>query len=366
VLGNATALIGHSDLSGTVRVVLGDRPKFTLRLDSGLIDYTPFMTDARDEEKRLEEIENGTRSTPLFSDESLGLDALGGFDADVVLHMRRIHARDAEFEFGRLVLSLINGEFKISNLEATYKGARISGHARLYPESPPRLETDFLVQGFDLGRFLAETEVTGEVEGLLDIAVDVNSRGDSMQALMANLDGSVGLVMGEGRASRYLDLLAAGLSQQVLTFWGHHKEASRVECGVSLFDIDHGVATSLAFVFVTKAGIIKAEGNINIATGKINFLLKPKPRHPTLVSLATDLRVTGSVTAPKVQPDTRALAEKGVKLLSTLAIGPLGVLAPFANLGAWDGHPCDVRAIDKILLTTPALRKDAAEIGSPR
>jgi len=182
LVGNATALIGHSDLSGSVRVALGDRPKFTLSLDSGLIDYTPFMTYVKDEEKRLEEIENGTRSTPLFSDESLGLDALGEFDADVVLHMRRIHARDAEFEFGRLVLSLINGEFKISNLEATYKGARISGHARLYPESPPRLETDFLVQGFDLGRFLAETEVTGEVKGLLDIAVDVNSRGDSMRS----------------------------------------------------------------------------------------------------------------------------------------------------------------------------------------
>jgi len=366
VLGNATAMIGRSDLSGTVRVTLDDRPKFTVRLDSGLIDYTPFMTNVKDEEKRLEDTAHGTGGVPLFSDESLGLDAFGKFDVDVVLHMRRIHAREAEFEFGRLVLSLINGELKISDLTAIYKGARISGHAKLDPESPPRLETDFLVQGFDLGRFLAETQVTSEVEGLVDIAVDVNSQGDSMQALAANLDGSVGLVMGKGRASRYLDLLAAGLSRQVLTFWGHHKWASRVECGVTLFDIDHGVATSQAFVLVTKAGIIKAEGQINIAAGQINFLLKPKPRRPTLVSLATDLRVTGSVTAPKVQPDTRALAEKGVKLISTLAIGPLGVLAPFANLGAWDGHPCDIRAIDDKLLTTPALRKDASETGLPR
>jgi uncharacterized protein involved in outer membrane biogenesis len=367
VLGNAFALVGHSDASGTVSVALDDRPKVTVRLDSGLIDYTPFMAAVKEDETQHEETEPSTKGAPLFSDKSLGLDALGKFDADVVLRMRRILARDAELEFGHLVLSLINGELKLSTLEATYKGAKISGHAQIDPESPPRVATDFLVQGFDLGRFLADTHTTEGVKGLLDIAVDVNSQGDSVQALVANLDGSVALVMGKGRASRYLDLLAEDLSTRVFTFWRHRKEAARVECGVVQFDSDHGVATSRAFVFVTEAAIIKAEGDINLDTEKINLLLIPKPRHASLVSLATKLRVTGSLTAPKVRPDTLDLAEKGAKLLSTLAIGPLGLLAPFVHLGAHDKHPCDIKAIDDKLLATPALRKDAAaETRSPR
>ncbi len=366
VLGNAFALVGHSDVSGTVSVALDDRPKLTVRLDSGLIDYTPFMAAVKEDEKQHDESEHSTRGAPLFSDESLGLDALGKFDADVVLHTRRIRARDAELEFVHLALSLINGELNISTLEATYREAKISGRAHVEPGSPPRLETDFLVQGLDLGRFLAETHATDGVEGHLDIAVDVNSQGDSMQALMANLDGSVGLVMGKGRASRYLDLLAEDLSQRVTRFWGHHKEAARVECGVVQFDIDHGVTTSRAFVFVTMLAIIKAEGDINLASEQINFLLKPKPRHISLVSFATNLRVTGTLTAPKVRPDTLALAEKGGKLLSYLAIGPFGLLAPFVHLGAHNKHPCDIKAIDDKLVATPDLRKDAAETGSPR
>jgi hypothetical protein len=361
VLGNAVALVGRSDLSGTVSVALDDRPKVTLRLDSGLLDYTPFMAAVKEDES-----EQSTQGAPLFSDKSLGLNKLDAFDADVVMNMRRIRAREAELEFGRLALSLINGELSISTLEATYKGARISGRAHVDPESPPRLETDFLVQGFDLGHFLAETHATDTVEGRLDVAVDVNGRGDSMQALMANLDGSVGLVMGKGRASRYLDLLAEDLSRQVTRFWGHHKEAGRIKCSVVQFDIDHGVATSRAIVFVTKLAIIRAAGDINLATENINFLLKPKPRDASLVSLAIDLRVTGSLTAPKVRPDTRALVEKGGELLSVLAIGPFGLLVPFAHLGARDKHPCDIQAFDDKLLATPALRKDTTENGLPR
>jgi hypothetical protein len=337
-------------VNGTVSLALNDRPKVRVRLNSGLIDYTPFIMAAKQDEKQHGESQPNTRDAPLFSDESLGLDALGAFDADIELRMRRIRGKDAEFEFGNLTLSLIDGELEIHTLEAIYKGAKFSGHAQVDADTPPRLKADFLVQGFDLGRFLAETEASDDVEGLLDIAVDVHSQGDSMQALMANLNGSVGLVMGKGRASRYLDLLAEGLSTRVLKFWRHGKEGSKIECGVAHFDIHQGVATIPAFVFVTDAAIISAAGVTNLRTEQIDLLLKPQPRRTSLFSLATNLRVTGTLTAPRVRPDTLALAEKGAWLLSSLAIGPLGLLAPFLHLGAHDKHPCDIKAMERQLI----------------
>jgi hypothetical protein len=50
---------------------------------------------------------------------------------------------------------------------------------------------------------------------------------------------------------------------------------------------------------------------------------------------------------PKVRPDTLALLSKGAKALSALVIGPLGLLAPFVNLGAYKAHPCNVHSIGK-------------------
>ena len=49
--------------------------------------------------------------------------------------------------------------------------------------------------------------------------------------------------------------------------------------------------------------------------------------------------------APKVRPDTVSLLTKGAKALSALAVGPLGLLAPFVHLGANKNHSCDVPSL---------------------
>jgi hypothetical protein len=100
-------------------------------------------------------------------------------------------------------------------------------------------------------------------------------------------------------------------------------------------------------VFDTELTVLTGEGDINLATEQVNFLLSPQPKDPSLFSLATKLRVRGTIQDPTVRPDMLALAEKGVKFLGALAVGPVGLLAPFVNLGARQKHPCDIQSIGK-------------------
>ena len=43
-----------------------------------------------------------------------------------------------------------------------------------------------------------------------------------------------------------------------------------------------------------------------------------------------------------------------LKPLSALVIGPLGLLAPFVHLGAYEKHPCEIQSIGKLGLQTSA------------
>jgi hypothetical protein len=199
----------------------------------------------------------------------------------------------------------------------------------------------------DLGGFLRETGASDEVEGHLDIAADVKSKGDSVRTLMARLDGTARAVMGRGYVSKYLDLLGMDLSRKVIPFWGSNRETGRVNCGVIQFDIKNGLAASQAFVFDTEFTVLSGEGDMNLATEQVDFLLSPQPKDPSLFSLATKLRVGGTIQDPTVRPDMLSLATKGVKFLSALAVGPVGLLAPFVNLGAHEKHPCDIGSIGK-------------------
>jgi uncharacterized protein involved in outer membrane biogenesis len=344
-LEGLSAVVGKSDLNGAAKVEFRKRPKITLALASGLVDFTPLIRKSKGKGKEV--AKKGERDRRLFPDDPLPLDLLEKVDADIVLDARRIQVSEAGLEFGRLTLTLNDSDLSIDTLQAVYKGAKISGYAHFSPGSPPTIATKFLVQNFDLGGFLRETGASDEVEGHLDIAADLKSRGDSVHTLVANLDGTAGAVMGKGYVSKYLDLLGMDLSRKVIRFWGKNKEAGRVKCGVIQFDIKNGVATSQAFVFNTKLTVLTGEGEINLATEQVNFLLSPEPKRLSLFSLATKLRVEGTIQDPTVRPDMVSLATKGVKSLGALIVGPVGLLAPFVNLGAHQKHPCEIGSIGK-------------------
>ena len=207
------------------------------------------------------------------------------------------------------------------------------------------LALSFLVQGFDLGRFLKETHTSQEVAAQVDLAADLNSQGDSPRRLMANLNGSIGAVFGKGEVPRILDLLASDLTQRVIPIWGRHKEFGQLNCGVIQFTNKEGIATSDAFIFNTQVGIMNGNGKINLATEQLDFLLTPKPKDASLLSLATKLHVTGSLLDPKVGPDPKSLLKKGSKAASALVLGPAGLMMPFVKLGARHPHPCDIQQL---------------------
>jgi hypothetical protein len=72
------------------------------------------------------------------------------------------------------------------------------------------------------------------------------------------------------------------------------------------------------------------------------------------LELSTKLRVSGTILDAKVNPDKLALLAKGARALSSLAIGPVGLLAPFVSLGAHEKHPCDIQSIGQLGLKSPA------------
>jgi uncharacterized protein involved in outer membrane biogenesis len=288
----------------------------------------------------------------LFSDAPLPLDLLKKMDADIVLKARNIHSKDARLEFGHMTLKLQDHDFSIDTLEATYKETKISGNLQIKAGTPSRVATHFLVQGFNLGDFLKETGKNDRVRAIIDIAAHGKSRGDSARSLMANLDGAIGVVMGEGYLTKQLDLLSTGLTGKVFQIWKPPEAVDQIKCAVVQFDIQEGVAASHAFVFDTGAGVLTGDGEINLGTEKINFLLVPKPARPDF-RILTNLRVSGSVLEPSVGVDKASALTRGARALSFLAVGPLGLLAPFVHLGANKSHPCDVPSIGQLGLNIP-------------
>jgi uncharacterized protein involved in outer membrane biogenesis len=346
------AILDKSDFKGLAKVEFRKRPKVTMQLESSVLDFTGLMKSLEKDQQALETEEK--REHRLFPDDPLPFNALKKMDADIVLKARNIHVKDARLEFGHLSLKLEDSDFSIDKLEATYKQTKISGNLNLKADSPTHAATSFLVQNLDLGGLLKEAGVNDQVRAHVDIGAHLKSRGDSVRALMANLDGSIGATMGQGYLTHYLDLLSINLTQKVTHFWKLNQSAHQIKCAVIQFDIKDGIAISQAFVFDTQLGTVIGEGKINLGTEQVNFLLVPKSKDLITVGVSPKLRVTGMLLDAKVSPDKLSMLKGGAKALSSLAIGPLGLLAPFVHLGAVKNHPCDIKNIGQLGLSTTA------------
>jgi uncharacterized protein involved in outer membrane biogenesis len=325
-------------------VTFGQQPKVSMQIESALIDFTRLMGEV--EKQSPQETDKVQDPEALiFSEKPLPFNLLDAVDADIKLNAKRMKVRGAALDLGKLALRLDTGELRIDTLEATYKKTRISASLNIKTGTPAQVATKILVQDFDLGSFLKETLKTHEVEGHADFAVNLRSQGDSPHSLMAALDGTTAAVIGKGRVPHLLDLLADDLTAKVIPFWGNHKRSGELECGVIEFSVAKGIATSKTFLLDTHLGHYKAEGHTNFGTEKIDFLLIPKPKKLTLISLSTKLRVTGSINHPEVRPTVGGLVETAAENIFTFTLGRIGLLIPFARLGAQKRHPCDMQKL---------------------
>jgi uncharacterized protein involved in outer membrane biogenesis len=356
-LSDLEARLGDSDLRGQVKISLAPQPSYSVDLSSDRLDLTPVLQIWKSDAMPL--VEETDKQDLVFSDQPLFFDALPPLEADLKLSASKL-------VFGALILDALLLEakqsgrnLKIDPFKIEHKGASFTGRGAVSATEPPRVTLKVLTQNFDLGSFLAQQKVTGLLEGEIDLGIDVEGRGNSLHAIVGDLDGKASFVMSKGRiASRYVDLIATGLLQMLMP-WKKGLDETTIKCALGQFEIKKGVAKTRSFLFDTKHMTMTGKGTIDLKTETVDLLLQPRPKDPALISLATGLRVTGTLLDTKVSVDPGSLLKEVAEgVAGVWILGPAGVLVPFASLGAGHHHPC-VNDLQKVF--GPAAAKEPGD-----
>jgi uncharacterized protein involved in outer membrane biogenesis len=331
--------LGRSDLKADLKYERKDVAKITIDVDGGVVDFTPFLPEI-DEEVEATPAEERMEGQ-IFSDEPLPFDALGLIDVDLDVNINRLLFRDAQVDLFHTKLDLKSGVLRIDPLEIEYRKAKATARLTADGRAPPAIDVDLLLQDFDLGRLLKETHVTDLITGDIDVGIDVSGEGGSLHTIVGTLRGHAAFVMGQGDiASKYIDLIAVDLTKFLMP-WRKNVAEAKIVCALGQFEIDNGVAATKSLLFDTKEMTMSGKGTINLGSEKVNILLNPRPKDLSLVSLATPLRVSGTLSKLSVGVDTLSAVGKVAEgIAGTLLLGPAGILVPFASLGAGHHHPC--------------------------
>ncbi len=343
------AKMGNSALAGKAALQVKDRPVLSATLTSDLIDLADFTKGAEGGAAGNSSAPSGGKqgAAPsgggkrLFSDDPLPLDGLKAADANVDVTVKKLLANKIAVENLHTAIALRNGDLAVTPIDADVAKGKLSGMIQLKAsQATPTLDLKISGKKIDMGKLLADMQITDLLYGVINTDLDVAGRGKSVHQIMAGLNGKTNVVMGDGRMkSSILDVYVGGAAT-VLTqaVFGKKSEYTVINCFVSQFDIQNGIAASKALLFDTEYAQITGAGTINLGTEQIKMTVDPKPKSAT-VNTSVPVEIGGTLSEPSYRLNPLAAAAKVGGLVGAVVFPPAAVIG-LGELGVSDKNPC--------------------------
>jgi uncharacterized protein involved in outer membrane biogenesis len=329
-----------SDVQGRMEVDLrGDRPQITAVLQSNYLDLTRYLdsdTPPKDQTKAEARPDTGPEQR-LIPDLALDPGALAMLDGSLQIQVAKLRRGGLVLERLHLTVALRGGALTLRPSTALLA----KGQLALGGE----LNSDGVALRLNLRRAAMATLGPmldfSALEGSLDLNADLRARGTDLRGLAAALNGTVSVVVSDGRMeAEFLDLLAKdlvlGLVKDRTSGTG-----TRLRCFANSHDIKDGVAVSQVLLLDTDNITLVGEGQTDLSTEAIRYHLVPRPKDASLVSVATPINVSGSLANPSYLPDTVSVAGRvATAVAGNLLLPGVGLLLPLLNQGTGEAHPC--------------------------
>jgi uncharacterized protein involved in outer membrane biogenesis len=350
-LTNIDGLIDGSDIHGSLTLVT-EGPRW--RLNGDLMSNTVALP-----------VSNKPAAPPppgetrIIPDMAIPIRGLREFEMDLGWHMNRFVAGSVDLGKITFRAHLENGRLQVAPFHADLMGGFIDGSLSLeVSEQAPKVVLKTAIRQLDLAQLLKGLKGAEGIEGAADIILDLEGRGETLQELLRRANGRAEFIGGPGNIkSRYLDLWASELVPALLSNAWKQQELTQVNCLIARFGLTEGLGRSDGILFDTTNMTVAGIGIVDLAGEYIDIVLTPKPKNPTLISLAHTARVKGPLSNPDVSTDRTDIAKSaawvalGVTnpfglVIGVVALG-VGVVAGVSNAGTGVDNPCDIVRADR-------------------
>lgn len=366
---------GASDVSGNANIVLqGKRPDVVVRISSKTLDLKELLPPTKDAKPAAKSPDGR-----VFSADPLPLDTLKAADAEVSASVGRLvlpngmAANDVQVR-----VALKDGRLQVAPASLGIGGGKIDADVRLDgSRAPAALSVKLDGKNIDWGQLLKQMDVTDAVvDSKAETHVRLQGNGGSVRALMAGLNGEVRIVVGKGRLhNKALDAIGGDIGTQVFSAvnpFAKKEEFTELQCGVVLFKIKDGTAVADRGIAAETGKVnVTGSGDINLKTEAISFSVKPQAKEGLGINLsdsvASMVKVTGTLAEPKIGLDALGAAQAAVGAGAAIATMGLSVVAKsLLEKTTGDANPCQTALGQKAPAgqpAAPAKKQDSGPAG---
>ena len=330
-------LLGDSVISGDVTITQKPpRPRIDAKLYSKNLDLRPFINQYKSSDKpETLSKKSDAKKKRVFSDEPFGLQALQKFDAEISFHADQILGFLTALDNININLNLQNGHLFIP-LKANIGGGNHSSSLDLLAtENHVNLTAKIISEKVNVGDMRRKLGITKDLEGILDLDINVTGQGNSVAALMSGLNGDVIAMLGEGKMPlKYLNLVGTDLKTSLTRLVNPYKkkiDRHHINCAVFDFNIKDGMAKSDVIMIDDPRKTLLSRGKINLKTEVLDFDIHTKPKEGIGTEKTGKLSINlGKLTRPFMlggtlaHPTLRISKTRIAEIAGEALLGPAG------------------------------------------
>lgn len=302
------ATMDESNFTGNIRMQDFTKPAFSLDLAINKLDLDRYL--AKDWVRR-------------FQDDALPFDFGNLNTLNIRGKLRSEEFRIANLKVKKLVADIRAGESNllIEPLSARLYGGTMLGSFGIAAGEIPNVTLKQKLTGIQFNALL--TDIAPDAEkfaGKGNLTLDLNATGENMGVLRKTINGNVSLALARGSLAgiHLAEALVAGKNQLGMT-GGERTEPANFTASTPFselkctFEIIDGNVHSRDFLMRSPLFVGKGEGDIDLASGQLNYRLNAaispnlkRSRHGTLAELAginIPLRISGHYAAPLITLD---------------------------------------------------------------
>ena len=316
-LENLTLKLDQTTATGgmTIRTSPQGAPLIDFALKADTFDADRYMAPPTDE-KAAETKDGGGdfKSTPI------PVDALDAVNATGTIELGALKLKGLNLTDIRIALDAKKGGPKTQDMTALLYGGKITQSTRLTRNSPWKYDMKVGLDAINSAPLLKDLLGKTFLSGLGNFNFNVSSGGETVGAVLQQLDGNVGASFKQGalegfNLSQTIDgakaMLrgepAAASNEPKRTEFRDLKAAGKINDGVLDTDTLNVTGTWYA---------LAGDGSLNLVEQTLDYTLLPSftgDKHKDLAGLKVPIAVTGSWYAPKIKVDLKGAAKGAVK-----------------------------------------------------
>ena len=276
----------------------------------------------------------------VLPDKQFDLPSLRAMNANVNVKLARFESGSALLQAAeplnaRIVLQ--DGVLELRDIDARVARGQVAGLMRLDGREPKaQWRARLRVSGVHLEQWLNLERKNGQrwVNGVMGGRIALDGVGRSTAELLASADGRMVLYWTDGTVS-HLIVEAAGIDiAQGLGLLVRGDDALQVNCGVADLRVKDGMVTPRPMVVDTKDSVVLVDGDMSLATERLNLVAKVDPKDRSPLTLRTPLNIQGTLGDPRLSLQKAPLLRKLVPAaVLGVAVAPLAAIVPLIDLG---------------------------------